>query len=161
MFPKMTHIAMRIRPEELHAAEKFYCELFGMSVSFRETMTEDGWATLPAQDAWSFAAQNDLSIGLVMLYNADFAIDLEVREVPEGAGRYSHTGLQVDQAQLAEMTDRSRRLRCNLTYESDDTLVFDDPYAMRWEFTTLDYSRPDALSAGAREGRWAAEAALA
>jgi hypothetical protein len=116
MFPKMTHIAMRLCPAELRSAEDFYADLFQMEVCFRETMTNDGWATLPDDEGWEFSARNDLPIGLVMLCNNEFAIDLEVREVPEGAGRYSHTGLQVAGREFARVLARSRALGCAIAY---------------------------------------------
>jgi catechol 2,3-dioxygenase-like lactoylglutathione lyase family enzyme len=157
MVPKMTHVAMRVRDSELREAEAFYSRLFGMATCFRETMTDDGWATLPEEEGWEFAERHGLKIGLVMLYNGDFAIDLESRPVPEGRGRYSHAGLQVAGRELDEVRSKAEEMGCSIAFDSPATLVFDDPYDMRWELTTLDYAVPRGLSAGAREGRWAAD----
>lgn len=155
MIPKMTHIAMRISDSELRDAEHFYCNLFRMDVAFRETMTPDGWATLPKEDGWQFADRHNLRIGLVMVYRGDFAIDLEARPVPVPGGRYSHTGIEVTSDELEHMREVVSHYDCEITHSSSSILVFDDPYGMRWEFMTLSYDKPELLSAGAREGRWA------
>jgi catechol 2,3-dioxygenase-like lactoylglutathione lyase family enzyme len=160
----MTHVAMRVRPEEIRDAERFYTEVFGMTVAFRETMTADGWATLPLKNGWEYASTAGVSVGLVMLFKDNFAIDLEVRDVPAGQGRFSHTGLEVAAADLDTVRAKGLERGARIAFESSQTLVFDDPYNMRWELTLLSYADPYGLSAGRREGRWhqkqAAEAAF-
>lgn len=157
MIPKMTHVAMRVRDTELREAETFYRELFDMDVAFRETMTENGWATLPDEDGWDFAERHQMRVGLVMLCRGGFAIDLEARPVPDAGGRFSHTGIEVSDEELERLRDKASKINCTVTHNSKPILVFDDPYGMRWEFTTLKYAEPKGLSAGSREGRWAAD----
>jgi catechol 2,3-dioxygenase-like lactoylglutathione lyase family enzyme len=150
----MTHIAICVLPAELRQAEEFYRRAFQMKVAFRETMTSDGWATLPDEDAWDYAARSGIDIGLVMLFRDQFAIDLEARAFPTGGGRFSHVGLEVDDRELIEVRERCRAAGCRFTFESDDIVVFNDPYGMRWEYTTLPYADPYGLSAGRRNGHW-------
>lgn len=149
----MTHVAMRVENGELKAAEAFYRRLLDLRVAFRETMTEDGWRTLP-EDGWTYAERNGVDVGLVMLFRGGFAIDLEARPVPEGRGRFSHVGLHVDDAELGDIRARAHAMGCEVTYDQPHMVVFNDPYGMRWEVTNLSYDDPYALSAGRREGRW-------
>jgi hypothetical protein len=150
---------MRVRPEEIREAEKFYVDVFGMTVAFRETMTRDGWATLPLENGWDYACKERVPVGLVMLFRDNFAIDLEVREVPSGRGRFSHTGLTVASSDLKDVRARALERGAHISFEDNKTLVFDDPYDMRWELTLLSYADPYGLSAGRREGRWYAKEA--
>lgn len=151
----MTHVAIVIEPERMQEAEAFYRQLFGMEVAFRETMTPAGWATLPSDvDIWSYAQERNINVGLIMLYHGGLSIDLEARAVPHGIGRFSHTGLHVASDELALIKNRARECNCTKTYDAAHMIVFNDPFGMRWEVTTLAYDKPSALSAGCREGRW-------
>jgi catechol 2,3-dioxygenase-like lactoylglutathione lyase family enzyme len=151
----MTHVAIVIEPERMEEAEAFYRRLFGMEVAFRETRTTEGWATLPSDvDVWYYTRERNINIGLIMLYRGGLSIDLEARTVPQGSGRFSHTGLHVAGDELALIKNRVRDLDCAKTFDAAHMIVFDDPFRMRWEVTTLSYEKPSALSAGCREGRW-------
>jgi hypothetical protein len=126
-----------------------------MDVAFCETMTPAGWSTLPSDvDIWSYTKQRNVKVGLIMLYRGGLSIDLEARAVPQGIGRFSHTGLHVAGDELALIKSRAQEVGCTKTYDAPHMIVFDDPFRMRWEVTTLTYDQPSALSAGSREGRW-------
>jgi catechol 2,3-dioxygenase-like lactoylglutathione lyase family enzyme len=157
----MTHVAIVIEPDRMKEAETFYRRLLDMDVAFRETMTPQGWATLPSdvENVWEYAAERGVKIGLIMLFRGGLSIDLEARAVPQGIGRFSHTGLHVAGDELAAIKGRSREMACVPVFDAPHMIVFNDPFGMRWEVTTLSYEVPQALSAGSREGRWFAGAA--
>jgi catechol 2,3-dioxygenase-like lactoylglutathione lyase family enzyme len=151
----MTHVAICVLPNELQEAERFYRDLFGMGAAFYEAITPSGWATIPeGVDPWDYAARHDLSIGLIMIYRDQFAIDLEARTFPTGGSRFSHVGLEVEAGELSAVRKRGAAARCEFTFDSDEIVVFNDVFGMRWEFTTLPYGDPQGLSAGRRLGHW-------
>jgi hypothetical protein len=38
--------------------------------------------------------------------------------------------------------------------DREQTLIFDDPFGVRWEVNSFAYDDPPSMSTGARTGRW-------
>lgn len=148
----VTHIALRV--VKLQDAEAFYCTLFDLTVAWREADTVDGWKTLPLDKLWSDAEAAHIHLGLVMLYRPGFALALEAVDEVAVPGQLSHIGLQVDSTELDRLRDQAVRVGCRIVHDHATTVVFDDPFGVRWEPTTIDYTDPRQYSTGARTGQW-------
>ncbi len=148
----VTHIALRVT--NLRAAEAFYCTLFDLAVAWREAETADGWKTLPLDKSWDDAHAANIQLGLVMLHRSGFALVLEAVDEVTDAGQLSHIGVQVGAGELDRLRHAASRLGCHMIHDQPTTLVFDDPYGVRWEPTTIDYTHPRQYSTGARAGQW-------
>jgi catechol 2,3-dioxygenase-like lactoylglutathione lyase family enzyme len=146
-----THIALLVSP--LRQAEEFYRTLFALEVAFREAETADGWYTLPSDAGWDDAQAVGISLGLCSLHRDAFTLALEEGSSSAG-GRLSHIGVQVDAQDLARLRTVSLALGCQVVQDGQTILVFEDPYGIRWEMTTISYEDPRRLSTGARMGRW-------
>lgn len=148
----VTHIALRVT--SLRDAETFYCMLFDLAVAWREAETADGWKTLPLDKSWDDAQAAHIHLGLVMLHRLGFALALEAVDEVTDAGQLSHIGVQVSVSELDRLRHDALRLGCQVIHDQPTTLVFDDPYGVRWEPTTIDYTEPRQYSTGARAGKW-------
>jgi len=148
----VTHIALRVT--NLQETETFYCMLFNLVVAWREADTTDGWKTLPLDKSWDDAHAANIRLGLVMLHRPNFALALEAVDEVTHASQLSHIGVQVSASELDRLRQTALRLNCSIIHEQPTTLVFDDPYHVRWEPTTIDYSDPRQYSTGARTGQW-------
>jgi hypothetical protein len=137
----------------LRQAEEFYRTLFALDVAFRETEIADGWYTLPADASWDDAEAAGIHVGLCSLHRDAFTLALEDGSSSEG-GRLSHVGVQVDAQDLERLRTVAPTLGCQVVQNGPTILVFDDPYGVRWEMTTISYDDPRRLSTGARTGRW-------
>jgi len=146
-----THIALILTP--LRQAEEFYRTLFALDVAFRETEITDGWYTLPADASSDDAEAAGIHVGLCSLHRDAFTLALEDGSSSEG-GRLSHVGVQVDAQDLESLRTVAPTLGCQVVQDGPTILVFDDPYGVRWEMTTISYDDPRRLSTGARTGRW-------
>lgn len=146
-----THIALMMTP--LRPAEEFYRALFALDVAFRETETADGWYTLPADASWDAIEAAGIHVGLCSLHRDTFTLALEDGAGSEG-GRLSHIGVQVDAQDLERLRALAPTSGCQVVQDRPILLVFDDPYGVRWEMTTVAYDDPRSLSTGARLGRW-------
>jgi hypothetical protein len=147
----VTHIALTITP--LRQAEAFYQTLFALEVAFREAETPAGWYTLPPDAGWDDAEAAEITLGLCSLHRDAFTLALE-EGAGRGGGRLSHIGVQVDAEDLARLRTVAPTLGCQIVQDAQAILVFDDPYDVRWEMTTITYDDPRRLSTGARLGRW-------
>jgi catechol 2,3-dioxygenase-like lactoylglutathione lyase family enzyme len=150
----ITHIALRV--QDLRKAEAFYCHLFDLEVAWREAETLDGWRTLPEGRTWEDAFAAGIHLNLVMLYRDNFALALEAVTEVRAQGALSHLGLYVDEHELALLKQRAITLGCSIVSTSEQTIVFDDQYAVRWEPTVTSYFDPRQFSTGARQGAWLA-----
>jgi catechol 2,3-dioxygenase-like lactoylglutathione lyase family enzyme len=148
----VTHIALRV--QDVRAAETFYCELFGLAVAWREAETADGWRTLPQGKTWADALAAGIDLKLVMLHRDGFALALEAAQEVQGQGTLSHLGLHVDQAAFDTLQHHAPLLGCTMVTIQPRTVVFDDPYGVRWEPTLTAFADPHLLSTGARHGLW-------
>jgi catechol 2,3-dioxygenase-like lactoylglutathione lyase family enzyme len=148
----VTHIALRV--VKLQDAEAFYCTLFDLAVAWREADTGDGWKTLPPDKSWSDAQAAQIRLGLVMLHRPGFALALEAVDEVAALGQLSHIGLQVDPSELDRLRQRAVAAGCQLVHDHATTVVFDDPFGVRWEPTFIDYTDPRQYSTGARTGQW-------
>ncbi len=148
----VTHIALRVT--KLRSAETFYCTLFDLAVAWREAETPDGWRTLPPEKSWDDVHAANIQLGLVMLHRPGFALALEAADEVTNAGQLSHIGVHVDAGELDRLRHDVSRLGCHMVHDHPTTLVFDDPYGVRWEPTTIDYTDPRQYSTGARAGKW-------
>lgn len=148
----VTHIALRVL--KLQDAEAFYGTLFDLAVAWREAETVDGWRTLPPDTSWSDAEAAHIHLGLVMLYRPGFALALEAVDEVAMLGQLSHIGLHVDSHELARLRQHAIHLGCRIVHDHATTVVFDDPFGVRWEPTTIDYTAPRQYSTGARTGQW-------
>jgi hypothetical protein len=147
----VTHIALYVTP--LRQAEEFYLRLFMLGVAFREAEAADGWYTLPEDASWDDAEAAGISLGLCSLHRDAFTLALEDGSPSEG-GRLSHVGVQVDVQELERLRASAPALGCQVIQDGPTLLVFDDPYGVRWEMTTIAYDDPRRLSTGVRLGRW-------
>jgi catechol 2,3-dioxygenase-like lactoylglutathione lyase family enzyme len=147
----ITHIALIVTP--LRQAEEFYQALFALDVAFREAETAEGWYTLPSDASWDDAEVAGISLGLISLHRDAFTLALEDGSNSEG-GRLSHVGVQVDAPELERLRTSAPSLGCHVVQNDPTLLVFDDPYGVRWEVTTVAYDDPRRLSTGARRGHW-------
>jgi catechol 2,3-dioxygenase-like lactoylglutathione lyase family enzyme len=147
----VTHIALLVTP--LRPAEEFYRRLFALEVAFREAETAAGWYTLPADAGWDEAEAAGIALGLCSLHRDAFTLALE-EGAGSGCGRLSHLGVQVDAEDLARLRSIAPTLGCQVVQDGQAILVFDDPYGVRWEMTTVAYEDPRRLSTGARLGHW-------
>ena len=148
-YRSVTHIALQV--PSVKGAEEFYRTLFGMDVSFRESETPDGWATLPAGADWQKAEAAGLEPGLSLLQREAVALALESHP-GAAAAALSHIGLEVTPQELKEVRERAAVLHCRIIGEREDLLVLLDPFGVQWELTTS--SR--LVSSGERYGRWIA-----
>ncbi len=146
-----THIALIVTP--LRQAEEFYQTLFVLEVAFRETEAANGWDTLPSDASWDDAEAAGIQIGLCSLHRDAFTLALEDGSGSSG-GRLSHIGVQVDAQDLERLRTTAPTLGCRVVQNGSTILIFDDPYGVRWEMTTVSYDDPRRLSTGARAGRW-------
>lgn len=147
----VTHIALYLTP--LRQAEEFYRGLFMLDVAFREAEGADGWYTLPEDASWDDAEAAGISLGLCSLHRDALTLALEDGSRDEG-GRLSHVGVQVDGQELERLRASAPALGCQFVQDRPSLLVFDDPYGVRWEMTTMAYDDPRRLSTGVRLGRW-------
>lgn len=150
-YQAFTHIALIVTP--LRQAEAFYQTLFALEVAFREAEAADGWDTLPPDASWGDAEAAGISLGLCSLHRDAFTLALEDGAGSEG-GRLSHVGVQVDTQELERLRAVAPTLGCQVVQDGTAILVFDDPYGVRWELTTISFNDPRRLSTGARKGRW-------
>src|SRR5690349_9635954 len=67
-------------------------------------------------------------------------------------GRLSHVGVQVDAQDLERIRTVAPTMGCQVVQDGPTPLVFDDPYGVRWEMTTISYEDPRHLSTGVRTG---------
>ncbi|NJM07214.1 VOC family protein [Candidatus Gracilibacteria bacterium] len=148
----VTHIALRV--QDVRAAEAFYCELFDLTVAWREAETADGWRTLPEGKSWDDALTAGIDLQLVMLHNDGFALALEAVQAVQAQGTLSHLGLHVDQSTFDVLQRRAPLLGCSMVTVQHRTIVFDDPFGVRWEPTLTTFADPRQLSSGARYGHW-------
>ena len=146
-----THIALVMTP--LRPAEEFYRALFALDVAFRETEAADGWYTLPSDAGWDTIEAAGIHVGLCSLHREAFTLALEDGPCVEG-GRLSHIGMQADAEDLERLRILAPTLGCQVVQDRPTLLVFDDPYGVRWEVTTIAYDDPQSLSTGARKGWW-------
>ena len=143
-----THVALAAG--QLREAEEFYLSLLGLTVTFREAETADGWRTLRG-GGWDAAAAAGIEPGLSSLRRDGIVLALEAADAqPGGDGMLSHLGLAVDDADLAELRQRATELGCRIVTDRDSLLVLDDIYGVRWEVSTS----AELTSTGARTGRW-------
>jgi catechol 2,3-dioxygenase-like lactoylglutathione lyase family enzyme len=148
----VTHVALRV--PSVQEAERFYQELFGLDVAFREIETQDGWRTLPGDMAWDQARSAGLTPGMCVLFAGGFRLALE--QTPRGSaeGALDHVGLLVADSDLNALRDRAKRLGCELPVERDTLLIIHDRYRVNWEVTTAVQQDPRMESNGARRGLW-------
>ncbi len=146
-----THIALTVTP--LRQAEEFYRALFTLDVAFREAEVADGWKTLPPDADWEDADAACIRLGLCSLHRDTFTLALEDGQSTPG-GRLSHIGVQVDAEDLAHLHGHAPAMGCQIALDGPMILVFDDPFGVRWEVTTIPFDDPSRLSSGARAGRW-------
>jgi catechol 2,3-dioxygenase-like lactoylglutathione lyase family enzyme len=147
-----THVALRV--ERLREAETFYRDLFALEVAFREAETPDGWQTLPPSADWDDAERAGINLGLVMLYRDGLRLALEAVDAVADDGRLSHVGVFASEDELDRLRKAALAAGCEVVSDRPLSLVFDDPFGVRWEFNTFPYDDPPSLSTGARTGSW-------
>jgi catechol 2,3-dioxygenase-like lactoylglutathione lyase family enzyme len=148
-YRSIAHIAVRV--ENLQKAESFYQAVFGLAVAFREARTEEGWATLPPDAGWAEVERSGLNLDLVFLRRDSFELALERTSNPVAEpSRLSHIALVVSQEELEALRGRARELGCPVGYDMPHTIMFGDPFGVRWEIMLTGQSR----STGERTGRW-------
>ena len=149
-----THIALRVL--NLREAEHFYSTLFKLEVAWREAETSAGWCSLPPGKTWDDTEAAGIELGLVMMYRDHFALALERAEMVQPFGTLSHIGILVTPEHLAWLRDHAPAVGCTLVHSGELTVVFDDPYGVRWEPTVIPYTDPVQFSSGVRLGKWLA-----
>jgi catechol 2,3-dioxygenase-like lactoylglutathione lyase family enzyme len=147
-----THVAIRV--ERLREAEAFYCGLLELKVAWREAETPQGWSTLPDSAGWDDAERAGIDLGVVMLYRDGLRLALEAAESVSKDGQLSHVGLFGDEDELQRLRERAGGARCEVVVDREQTLIFDDPFGVRWEVNSFAYDDPPSMSTGARTGRW-------
>lgn len=152
MFGGITHVALWVT--DLEAAERYYRDLFGLAVAFREAQTADGWYTLPDDATWDDARVAGIRLDLAFLYRDTFALALERTDDGPSTGRLSHIGVQTDAATLDQLRIHAPTRGCIVRTDRPHALIFGDVYGVWWEWSTLSYADPPRLSGGARAGHW-------
>src|SRR5439155_21827778 len=97
-FGGVTHVALRVT--SLPEAERFYQELFGLDVAFREIEQTDGWRTLPEGMGWDDARSAGLEPGMCVLFAGGFRLALEQTSDIAANGSLDHVGLLVADSDL-------------------------------------------------------------
>ena len=151
-FGGVTHVALRVT--SLPEAERFYQELFGLDVAFREIEQTDGWRTLPEGMGWDDARSAGLEPGMCVLFAGGFRLALEQTSDIAANGSLDHVGLLVADSDLRTLGDRAKRLGCELPVEGETLSIIRDRYGVTWEITTVVQDDPRLESNGARRGRW-------
>ena len=146
----VSHVALRV--VDLREAERYYCDLFGLEVAFREAETPEGWRRLPEGKTWEDAEAAGIHLDMVMLHRDGLALALEEDTPVKANGTLSHIGLLVDEEELRRLRKDLPKFECHLVHDLERTIVFDDRYSVRWEVSQTDYSEPKRL--GVRPGRW-------
>jgi catechol 2,3-dioxygenase-like lactoylglutathione lyase family enzyme len=148
--PRWSHMALLVT--DLQNAERFYSQLFDLQVQFREARTIDGWATLPPGAGWPEAIAAGIQLELSFLRNGALVLALErASEMTADSGRISHLAVTVDPAAMAELKRRAAELGCQITLDHPRTLLFMDPFGIRWELEAAD---GQFRSTGEQIGRW-------
>lgn len=145
----INHIGLRVR--DLREAEAFYCDLFDLSVAFREAELTDGWATLPEHAGWDDAVATGITLDLTVLKNGGFHLALRRAEavVPAVSG-LDHVAVEVDLEALEALRARAEQLGCRRVADSPRLCLFEDPLGVTWEITLGGEGR----STGSSKGRW-------
>jgi catechol 2,3-dioxygenase-like lactoylglutathione lyase family enzyme len=148
----VTHVAFRV--PDLQAAESFYCNLFGLDIAWREVDTADGSRTVPDGATWDDMTRAGVQPDIIMLYREGFVIALEPADTLQPHGVLSHLGILVDQNTLQKLHTKALELNCQIIFARERTIMFDDPFGVRWEPTVTPYINPRQFSSGAQEGAW-------
>ena len=151
MIRGVSHIALTVA--DVEAAERYYCDLFEMTVAFRDVHHGGRQASLRPGVDWATAKARGVEPGLSSLFRDGFTLALEQGQAP-GAGALNHLGLDVDQTELERISRRAPAQRCQVVARRADLLVFVDAFGIRWEMTTARHAAPADASTGARLGEW-------
>lgn len=148
----MDHVAVRL--PDLQEAERFYCQLFGARVLFREAKLADGWATFPPGAEWEEICRSEFRPDLCFLQRDNLKLALErLSGEPESKpGLLSHVCVRVDPEGFEGLRQAAIDLGCEVLVSVQKTFVFADPFGVRWEVTWSAETR----STGERTGRWVA-----
>jgi catechol 2,3-dioxygenase-like lactoylglutathione lyase family enzyme len=149
-YPRWSHMALLVA--DLQGAERFYSQLFDLQVQFREARTKDGWATLPQGAGWSDAIAAGIELDLSFLRREGLVLALErAAEPTTGLGRISHLAVTVELSSIAELKQRAEELGCQITLDRPRTVLFTDPFGIKWELEAAD---GQFRSTGEQTGRW-------
>ena len=148
----VTHIALRV--EDLQKAEVFYRTLFWLKVAFYEAETSDGWRALPQGKSWADAQAAGIELDLVMLYREGFVLALARTDALTIGGALDHIGLWMDEEEIFCLRKQATDLGCKIRHDRPLSIVFEDPYQIKWEISTYPYDDPPSLSNSAQRGRW-------
>lgn len=151
MIRGVSHIALTV--DDVAAAERYYADLFGMEVAFRDTHHLGRQASLRHGVTWEAAKAQGIRPGLSSLFRDRFTLALEEGPVT-GRGGLNHIGLDLDEDDLEPFRLRIAASDCRVVAQRSDLLVFEDRFGVRWEFTTRTYASPADASTGARLGEW-------
>lgn len=148
-YRSITHVAVRV--QNLREAERFYQQLFGLEVLFREAETDEGWATLPPDAGWEDAESAGVHLDLCVLRRDELILALERTATPTGEpSKLSHIGIAVSEEELPALHQRVKQLGCTVCLEHPRSIIFDDVFGVRWEVTFSNKFR----STGEATGRW-------
>lgn len=151
MIRAVSHIALTVA--DVEAAERYYCDLLGLAVAFRDVHHNGRQASLRPGVNWATAKARGVAPGLSSLFRDGFTLALEQGSVA-GAGALNHLGLDVDEAELTRLGRQVAAQTCQVVASRADLLVFVDAFGIRWELTTTRHGSPADASTGARLGEW-------
>lgn len=132
---RIARISLRV--ESLRQAENLYTRLFGLTVLQREGTTEEGDYFLSGRVDWRDLASQDMMLQRSVLQGEGFCLTLhlDTMEATSG-GRLDRIGLSLEQEDFRRLWGQVEDLGCHIEEAGDQSLVFDDPYGLRWEVLT-------------------------
>jgi catechol 2,3-dioxygenase-like lactoylglutathione lyase family enzyme len=121
---------------DLRAAERFYCEVFGLEVRFRESKAADGgWYTLRSPLGWDEAARRGISVDMLALDRDGFTLALVPGTPPAGA--LYEVCIGAAPVEIAELRARAERSATVLDSERE-WFRFRDPFGFCWSVQSFD-----------------------
>jgi len=151
-YRSITHVAIRVKG--LREAERYYGQLFGLEVAFREAETGEEWRTLPEDAGWEEAEDAGISLSRCLLSRDGFRLALEEDRAVDVHGVLDHVGLLVHPEDLEVIHARAEELDVVIVLHRDALLILDDRYGVRWEIITSIREDPRSESSGATRGFW-------
>ncbi len=138
----VTHIAVEVDCD-LREAEQFYCDLFDLTVAWREPVPDDAPFDLPWEDLLAAGVQPEIT----MLHDGAFRLTVvSTPGRPARAGVIGHVGLQISVDQLRLVRTRSREMGFTVVADREGELFdFVDRFGMEWELDTRSFAEPVAI----------------
>jgi catechol 2,3-dioxygenase-like lactoylglutathione lyase family enzyme len=144
-FLGVTHVAIAV-PGELREAERFYCELFGLRVAWREPVPDGA----PFDLDWAELDRAGVQPAIVMLHEGDFRLAITSSKDERPRGAIDHVGLQVTIETLRRIREQTEGYEV-VTGRGDELFDFIDPFGIEWELDTRSHMDPIAIVQAKRE----------